>query len=459
MKITVIIILFLLSILNSNKSYAQLPVDILNKAEAGDADAQLFIANIYQEGRGVEKNYTQAAYWLRKAGLKGSLRAETELGHLFEEGLGVPKSDLVAIEWYRKAALKGDAIAQYNLGLFYATGRGGGRDAAKAAIWYRRAAEQGIADAALNLAALYSDGEGVPQNHVLEYALVLIAADHRVSVAEKRLHEFERWKRILSSSQMGEASNIAGTWKQGAPLPEQTTTGTGVPFVTVENEQTLRVTGKIKKGSFSLLKKMFNNNIKNIILNSEGGDAFEGIKIADFIVKNNINVIVDGQCMSACANYIFIFGNKKIIKNNSIVCFHGGVPKDRSSYRNLIYANKLNDHEEMADKYWNNVSKFSRKQYFLLDKKGINPSIMDYDISVEIPADIPAFAGYSGGMTLDKYLEGKQVFWCPNQYDLSNLGIFVDEMWYPQDFYDLFSLGQKYNSSLVLATNKIDKNK
>ena len=46
---------------------------------------------------------------------------------MYDEGRGVPENDTEAVKWYRKAAEQGDASAQYNLGVMYANGWGRSR--------------------------------------------------------------------------------------------------------------------------------------------------------------------------------------------------------------------------------------------------------------------------------------------------------------------------------------------
>ena len=43
---------------------------------------------------------------------------------LYNEGKGVPEDDTEAARWFRRAARLGNAYAQYNLGYIYAYGEG-----------------------------------------------------------------------------------------------------------------------------------------------------------------------------------------------------------------------------------------------------------------------------------------------------------------------------------------------
>lgn len=84
----------------------------LTAAEAGDAKAQNYCGEIYEQGFGAEPDYAKAAMWYKKAAAQGSTRAEANLAHLYEEGLGVPQNKVKALNLYRKAAgLSGDQLA------------------------------------------------------------------------------------------------------------------------------------------------------------------------------------------------------------------------------------------------------------------------------------------------------------------------------------------------------------
>jgi len=72
-------------------------------AEAGDADAQANVGEIFEQGHGGKPNYTAAAVWYNKAAEQGNARGQFNLGTLYEQGLGVEKDMLRALNLYRKA--------------------------------------------------------------------------------------------------------------------------------------------------------------------------------------------------------------------------------------------------------------------------------------------------------------------------------------------------------------------
>lgn len=133
---------------------------------AGVTSAQSNLASLYFTGRGVKRNYEQAAFWVRKA-------AES----------GLP-------------------ILQSNLAYLYSAGRGVALDYVEAAMWTRRAAEQHYAPAETDLGHLYEQGRGVPLDYVAAYMWYSIGAagdDHRAIPRIKALSPIMDQRQILEA--------------------------------------------------------------------------------------------------------------------------------------------------------------------------------------------------------------------------------------------------------------------
>ena len=138
---------------------------LYQKAQSGDAQAQLDLANHYYTGEGVEKNEQGAVIWYRKAAEQGHAVAQFNLAYCYHNGIGVEKNEREAVIWYKEAARQGLAVAQNTLANCYFNGVGVEKNAQDAVIWYIRAAEQGYAEAQGNLAYCYYNGIGVEKNY------------------------------------------------------------------------------------------------------------------------------------------------------------------------------------------------------------------------------------------------------------------------------------------------------
>ena len=100
-------------------AFAQDMATTKQKAEQGDAAAQLFLGILYKDGQGVPQDYAQAAIWFRKAAEQGDAGAQFMLGASYANGKGVPQDYAQAAVWFRKAAEQGNATAQILLGILY----------------------------------------------------------------------------------------------------------------------------------------------------------------------------------------------------------------------------------------------------------------------------------------------------------------------------------------------------
>ena len=68
-------------------------------AEQGNAPAQTILGMMYEDGRGITQDYTEAARWYRKATDQGWPTGQGILGALYTFGTGVPKNDVLAHMW------------------------------------------------------------------------------------------------------------------------------------------------------------------------------------------------------------------------------------------------------------------------------------------------------------------------------------------------------------------------
>jgi len=75
----------------------------MSAAEAGDAEAQNNVGEIYERGTGGTPNFEAAVIWYQKAADQGLSRALFNLGTLYEQGQGVEQDRLKALNLYRKA--------------------------------------------------------------------------------------------------------------------------------------------------------------------------------------------------------------------------------------------------------------------------------------------------------------------------------------------------------------------
>ena len=134
---------------------------------------------------------------------------------MYEQGRGVAADHSQAVMWCQMAAEDGVATAQLNLGVMHEQGRGTSRDYAEALKWYRRAADQGIATAQINLALLYGRGHGTRQDYVQANMWFALAASKA-----KNSNDRARAAQIrdivasdMTPDQIAEAKALLNDWK------------------------------------------------------------------------------------------------------------------------------------------------------------------------------------------------------------------------------------------------------
>ena len=136
----------------------------MEKAKAGNADAECEVGTCYLSGLHVSRDYEKAFYWLKKASDHGNGIAMCNLGRMYYEGLGMPTNFPSAQRFTRMAADKGIAEAQYRLGFMYRLGDGVKKDNEKAFRQFRLAAEQGYSPACYVVGVSYIEGLGTSRN-------------------------------------------------------------------------------------------------------------------------------------------------------------------------------------------------------------------------------------------------------------------------------------------------------
>jgi TPR repeat protein len=81
-------------------------------AEQGDPAAQGYLGFMFETGRGVPQNYTEAAMWYRRAAEQGDSLAQYSLGLLYDKGQGVPRDIVEANKWLNLSTAAAPAQAR-----------------------------------------------------------------------------------------------------------------------------------------------------------------------------------------------------------------------------------------------------------------------------------------------------------------------------------------------------------
>ena len=81
--------------------------------------------------------------------------------------------------------------------------------------------------------------------------------------------------------------------------------------------------GDITGGKVARLLGLGFADVKLFVVNSTGGEVDPALDVADAMLAHGISLIVDGVCLSSCANYWFLAARRKVVLENAFVGWHG----------------------------------------------------------------------------------------------------------------------------------------
>jgi tol-pal system protein YbgF len=125
-------------------------VVVVNTPPTKSSALSISAKEAYSKGRKawVNQKYSEAANWHRMAAEQGNSLSQLRLANMYQTGKGVDKDITKSYKWYskavkqvRKIAEQGNAIYQNILGIMYQNGLGLEKDRAKAKIWLQKSAE------------------------------------------------------------------------------------------------------------------------------------------------------------------------------------------------------------------------------------------------------------------------------------------------------------------------------
>lgn len=156
-------------------------------ADVGYPASQVNLANLYRDGRGVERSNARAAEYLLLAVEQNYDVAMVALGSMYLEGTGVARNEQKGLEMLREGISRGVVTGHYYLGRAYEQGQGVARDFGKAMDHYRQAALQGHAASQGALGYLYRKGLGVEKDFIEAVKWYSLAAEQGDVIAANRL--------------------------------------------------------------------------------------------------------------------------------------------------------------------------------------------------------------------------------------------------------------------------------
>lgn len=198
---------FLSTTLFTSAAYAGLPEGILaydtqqyQKAfeeftyltDEGNPTATFYLAKMYDEGLGVDKDEKKALELYQKADALGNQEATAVLGKRALSDTSIENNQEVALEYLKKSAYNGNADALYQLGEMYAKGEGGvEKEYTYAFGYYLLGALKGDKRAQHKLAFAYLHGRGTTQDFENGMKWLARSANQGYVLAQKDLADLQ----------------------------------------------------------------------------------------------------------------------------------------------------------------------------------------------------------------------------------------------------------------------------
>lgn len=99
----------------SGGDYALAMHELQPLAEKGNADAEYYVGQMYENGQGVLKNEATALVWFLQSAGGGNAKAQLLLVDVYAFGRGVPENDAIAAYWRWRASTTLAATAKRDL--------------------------------------------------------------------------------------------------------------------------------------------------------------------------------------------------------------------------------------------------------------------------------------------------------------------------------------------------------
>ena len=128
-------------------------------ADAGEADAEALLGQIYYNGQGTTAVLSESLKWHTLAAEHGNADSQFDMGLFYAMGEGVAKDEKKGFEYFEKAAAQGHVQGIATIGKLYFQGHGVKEDRQKAIECFERAASMGDEDCKRFLGMLMANGD------------------------------------------------------------------------------------------------------------------------------------------------------------------------------------------------------------------------------------------------------------------------------------------------------------
>jgi hypothetical protein len=180
---------------------------------------------------------------------------------------------------------------------------------------------------------------------------------------------------------------------------------------------TLYLRGELNEEQAGRFFSVINDSVARIEITSFGGLGDPAIAIGSEIRRRHLPVIVDKYCFSACAQYVFLAAESRLVNELSLVAFH----HTASSISSFSFAP-----EDETVKRW--YAKNAATEQAFYRSADIN-EIWLYQPQLEIKPLCYSFRPGNSRGPLDFIYASTFQSWIPTKQRLTGLGVSADGFW------------------------------
>ena len=162
-------------------------IELLSKANSGNADSQNQLGDAYFDGIGIEQDHAKAFEWYLRAAEQGHGKAQYNVAYAYANGIGAQKNTSEAIKWYGKSADQGIALAEYVLAKMFIGGQYLEQDLTKGLDLLHKASNQGLDLAQYDLGTIYLEGKIVVPDVNKGISFLVLSAEQGNKDAQYKL--------------------------------------------------------------------------------------------------------------------------------------------------------------------------------------------------------------------------------------------------------------------------------
>ena len=186
------------------------------------------------------------------------------------------------------------------------------------------------------------------------------------------------------------------------------------------SEDRISLDGYIGKESYHDFLSVAEGGYREVVVNSAGGYPSVTLLIAEHVRQSGATVVVDGVCMSACANYIAAAGSRLVIECGSVLAWHGGLQSVAQAKMAMAASGVPSP---VIDAYASWLSEFKNREAAFFRATGVDMSILgDSVAAVETAGITPAVTFEIDDVTGEYSYTTSAAFWVPARSDLESYG-------------------------------------